>query len=251
MKRILLASALALTASSAFADTYFRVGGSSVTSTVNAKADASIVEKSAATLKYDQSLSDSDFSTQAFSLGIGKEFNNYLAGELRYTIAGESTVDVYGEISAVDVISNADYYLEEPLKEQMTIEESNRFDALFLLKTPSVGIFNAYAIAGYSINKLTIGKADGDANGFTYGLGVTAKIDDSWSVNLEYQAFPKVNYSNSWSSSYSSEDETTEGVSDESTESDDNSTSTSSSIEGNIFGDYQSSSVNLNFTYKF
>lgn len=187
---------LAMASSSVFADTYFRVGlGESTSDASLAKSYESIKEGKLANSDK-ESLTDSSFSTQSIMLAAGAEFNHIFGGEIRYYMGASSKIDDAGSLSPVSDNSWSHEYKDvsiPSLTSPMKIEETNRFEGLLVLRIPTETRIYPYAFGGYSMANIKAGNSTFNANGITYGAGLNFKMDQDWSVSLEYQIYPELN----------------------------------------------------------
>ena len=213
MKKTVLSLALVLASTNVMAETYFKVGLTQTTATLDdaearstfknfPDSEATSDEASGTVSSSEgyptmvESLGVTDIESLDITFALGHDFNEYVSGEIRYTLGASNSIKELGQINR----DNVDEYAEAAgihfdgtvFTTDMTIEMQNRMEGLILLKTPKFYGLQPYVMGGYSASSISVGRADLDVNGVTYGAGLEFDFDNNWSLSLEYQVFPEI-----------------------------------------------------------
>lgn len=249
MKKIALSIALVMASNSVMADTYFRLGAGQANANLSATASNTFYKEGSSAVEMSESFENEEFKSNDVTIGIGQDFNEYISGELRYSLGlNNSNDDVSLHQEGVNEYKAITYNLYDGpvFNEQMTIEQKNRAEGLLLFKTPKMSGLQPYILVGYSMSNIKAGNQTFDVSGVTYGAGLDFDFDNNWSLSLEYQVFPDA------SGSHSSEtDFTSDTASSSDTETKESSDESEHINKENYTYDFDSSRAMLSFAYRF
>jgi opacity protein-like surface antigen len=254
MKKIALSIALIMASSTVMADSYFRLGVGQTSGGLSATAENEIYTDGKPGVGMYEVLNDSSFKGNDITIGIGQDFNDYVSGEIRYSLGMNSSVE---DVDLEVPMGVSEYAITAAtfnkfdgtvFSRNMIIEEKNRAEGILLFKTPKISGIQPYILAGYSMSNLKAGNKTFDVSGVTYGAGIDFDFDNNWSLSLEYQVFPEASHSSS------SEQDLTSDDNKESSETDTETTDTDkteSVIKSNYNYKYDSSRAMLSLVYRF
>lgn len=193
MKKLLLALAISTVATTtAYADTYLKLGVSQLNHDMVSVVDVST--RAYTTDGYTTSNGSveavaASAEDQAFSITIGNEFNENIATELRYHMGVSNSSEREQWLPSTGILA------PDHFGGNFTFEEESRADIFVLLKSPSFFGVKPYLATGFTTASLNVNGTSFDNNGFVYGAGLEFDITKNLSLLVEYLKYPEADFS--------------------------------------------------------